>query len=98
MSGAPGPLVFFRYQVAVAGSNAPMVVTPSPSQSPTTGSQPAAPKRKGAMSGAPGPLVFFRYQVAVAGSNAPRVAVPSPSQSPNRATQPGAPKRKGVTS
>src|SRR5262249_34365666 len=42
-SGAPGALLSFRYQVAVAGSNTPGVTVPSPSQSPTAGSQPAAP-------------------------------------------------------
>src|SRR5262245_54744682 len=98
MSGAPGPLRLRRYQVAggcpnwPVGSKAPMVSTPSPSQSPTTGTQPGAPDWKGAISGAPGPLLFFRYQVAVAGSKAPMVSRPSPSQSPTSAIQPGAPK------
>jgi hypothetical protein len=43
MSGAPGPLLFFRYQVMVAGSTTPMVTVPLPPQSPTTGIQPGAP-------------------------------------------------------
>jgi hypothetical protein len=42
-SGAPGVFVFFRYQVAVFGSNMPMVVVPLASQSPTSGTQLPAP-------------------------------------------------------
>src|SRR5215207_4079612 len=103
MSGAPGPLLFFKYQVAgawpncPAGSKTPTVSLPSPSQSPATGTQPAAPKAKGATSGAPETLVFFRYQVAgawpncPAGSKTPTVSLPSPSQSPATGTQPAAP-------
>src|SRR5262245_58609349 len=78
------------------GSNTPMVLMPSPSQSPTTGLQPGAPYWKGVMSGAPGPMVFLRYQVAVAGSKTPIPSAPSPSQSPTSAIQPGAPKANGA--
>src|SRR5262245_19968878 len=76
MSGAPGPLRFLRYQVAVAGSKAPTVATPSPSQSPPSATHPGAPKAKAATSGAPGPLLSLRCQVAVTGSNTPTVLVP----------------------
>src|SRR5262249_42849164 len=77
ISGAPGPFVFLRYQVAVAGSKAPMVTTPSPSQSPTSGIQPGAPKANGAVLGAPGTLLSRRYQVALSGSKTPTVASPA---------------------
>src|SRR5262245_36341385 len=69
-------MVFFRYQVAVAGSKTPMVSTPSPSQSPASGIQPGPPKANGAMLGAPGELLSRRYQVAVSGSKTPTVESP----------------------
>src|SRR6266545_3906155 len=71
MSGVPGPLVFFRYQVSVMESTTPMVVTPSPFQSPATGTHPGAPYANGAMSGAPGVVLVCRYHVPVVGSNTP---------------------------
>ena len=40
---APGLLLFLRYHVMVAGSTTPTVATPSPFQSPDTGSQPGPP-------------------------------------------------------
>src|SRR5262245_5521461 len=97
MSGAPGAMVFFRYQVAGGfpnwpiGSYSPMVSRPSPFQSPATGFHPTAPYANGATSGAPGLLVFFTYQVAVDGLNTPMVSFRSPSQSPTTGTHPAPP-------
>src|SRR5690349_21452423 len=71
-----------------------MVVRPSPFQSPTTGSQPRAPKRKRPASAEPKLFSFRRYQVAVVGSKIPIVVMPSPFQSPATGIQPGAPKTK----
>src|SRR4051794_35343071 len=76
ISGAPGPFVFRKYHVAVAGLNTPIESLPSPSQSPTTGIHPAPPYANGVMSGAPGVLLLRRYHVAVAGLNTPTVIVP----------------------
>src|SRR5436309_2801030 len=70
MSGAPAELLFLRYQVLVLGSTTPMVVLPSPFQSPTTGSQPGPPYWNCPASGAPGVLLLRTYQVAVPGSKA----------------------------
>src|SRR4051794_37588426 len=74
MSGAPAELLLRRYQVIELGSTTPMVVTPSPFQSPTTGIQLGSPYTKGAKSGAPAELVLRRYQVPVPGSKTPGVA------------------------
>src|SRR5205823_5853282 len=103
MSGAPEALLLRRYQtrsrelVDPVGSTTPTVSTPSPFQSPTTGSQPTAPYWK-TMSAAPGVLLLRRYQVPVDGSKAPIVSMPSPFQSPTTGVQVRAPKAKGVTS
>src|SRR6266542_3928232 len=94
-SWAPGPLLFFRYHVAVAGSTTPMLVIPSPFQSPTTGSQPGAPKANGAISGAPPVRGFFRYQTP-SGLTTPGLARPSPSQSPATGVQPAPPDANGA--
>src|SRR5262245_54300755 len=64
MSQAPGPLLFLRFQVMVAGSTTPMVTVPLPSQSPTTGIEVGLPYWNGARSGAPGALVLRSFQVA----------------------------------
>src|SRR5437588_515878 len=89
MSGAPWVSVFFRYQV-FCESTTPMLVSPSPFQSPTTGTEPTGPYWM-TESGAPCVFWFFKYQVAVAGSKTPRVLVPSPFQSPHTGIQCGAP-------
>src|SRR5262249_6221301 len=62
----------------------PMPHLPSPSQSPTTGCQPApgVPKTNEPASGTPESVLLRRYQVAVAGTNIPMPKEPSPSQSP----------------
>src|SRR5436189_148002 len=59
-SGAPGALLFFRSQVAVLGRHTPMVVTPSPSQSPTTGIELGLPNWNGARAAPPGVLRSFQ--------------------------------------
>src|SRR5436190_917957 len=58
----------------VAGATTPMVVLPSPFQSPTTGIQPGAPNEKMPTSGRPAEASLRRYQVAVVGSNIPTVS------------------------
>src|SRR3954464_13382010 len=79
--GRPALLLLRRYQVIVVGSTMPTVSTPSPSQSPQTGSQPTLPKVNGPASGAPLLLLFRGYQKAVDGSNRPTAGEPLPSQS-----------------
>src|SRR5262245_20556003 len=69
MSGAPGLLLLRRYHWAVLGSNMPMVVVPSPSQSPVRGFQSLPPKANGGTVGAPGLLLPRISQVPLAGSN-----------------------------
>src|SRR5262245_14974652 len=95
MSGAPGLLLLRSNQVStpvvVLGRATPMVVMPSPFQSPTTGRSPGCPYLNGGMSGAPGLLLLRRYQVMVAGPTTPMVVMPSPVQSPATPSQPGPP-------
>ncbi len=103
MLGAPALLLLRRYQVAggwpnsPTGSKTPTVVTPSPFQSPTTGTQSAAPYWNSGMSAVPGLLLLRRYQVAAGwpnrarGSKTPIVSMPSPFQSPTTGMSPGAP-------
>src|SRR5437588_13084430 len=72
-ASAPQPLLLLRrYQVALSGSKTPTVLTPSPSQSPRTASQPLPPYWKGVTVAAPALVLLRRYQVALAASNTPR--------------------------
>src|SRR5207248_655005 len=64
-----------KCQVMVLGSTAPMVVLPSPFQSPTTGSQLAPPNVNGVMLGEPLVLVVRSDHVAVFGSKTPAVEI-----------------------
>src|SRR5436305_944642 len=82
MSGPPEPFALRKYQVIVVGSTTPIVVVPSPFQSPVTGIHPGAPNVNGATSGPPEPFALRKYQVIMAGSTTPIVVVPSPFQSP----------------
>src|SRR5690349_4813052 len=97
MLGAPAELLLRRYQTPVDGSNTPMLARPSPSQSPTTGTQPTPPYGKTPASGRPALTSLRRYQVPVAGSNTPMPTCPLPFQSPTTGTHPGAPYWNGVT-
>src|SRR5437868_956711 len=93
VSAVPGVLLLRRYQLFVAGSNAPIVVVPLPSQSPTTGNSVPWPQTKRA-SGTPPELELRRYHVCVVGSNMPMVVLPVPVQSPTTGIQPYAPQPK----
>src|SRR5256885_931265 len=76
MSEVPASLVLRRYQVRPAGlvgATTPTVAEPSPSQSPTTGRQPAPPDWETPAGGGPALLAPRRNQVAVYGSKAPTV-------------------------
>src|SRR5260370_33003147 len=90
MLGAPALLLLRRYQVAggwpnsPTGSKTPTVVTPSPFQSPATGTQSAAPYWDSGMSAAPGLLLFRSYQVAAGGRNLARGAAPPLVSRPDR--------------
>src|SRR2546421_707842 len=60
-------------------------------KSPTTGTQPGAPKANCPASGPPALFSFRRYQASVAGSTTPMPVWPEPVQSPTTGIQPGAP-------
>src|ERR1700682_1048009 len=85
-SSGPAALVLRRCHVAVVGSNMPIVVVPLPSQSPTTGIQPAWPNWNVGR----GPALPTRYQLPPE-STEPMFVLPLPSQSPVTGVQPGPP-------
>jgi hypothetical protein len=92
MSATPELFEFLRKKFPVAGSYSPTVSTPSPSQSPTSGTKlAAAGPYENVISAGPAEFEFFRKNVPVVGLYRPTVAIPSPSQSPTSGIQPEPP-------
>ena len=73
MSGNPIVLLLRKKNVDTLGRYNPMVTSPSPSQSPTTGMSPGAPKAI-VISGNPAVLLFLKKKKFPLGRNSPIVS------------------------